>query len=119
MSRWSSRQLTLVAEAGSAASDAGADINAAVDYCASEAGPVVARRFIDAVEQGLGHVGRHPGLGAVSFAYHLDIPELRTWPLPKFAHVICYVECETRVDVWRILHGGRDFPSVLADETDT
>lgn len=97
---------------------AGADIDAAVEYYSSEAGPDVATRYIDALEQGLNHIGRHPGHGSLSFAYELDIPELRSWPLTRFPYVIFYVERETRIDVWRILHSPRDISFVLTDEAE-
>jgi toxin ParE1/3/4 len=95
---------------------AGADIEAAVEYYSSEAGPDVAMRYLDALEQGLNHIGRHPGHGSLRFAYELDIPELRSWPLARFPYVIFYVEREAHIDAWRILHTRRDSPAVVTDD---
>jgi toxin ParE1/3/4 len=97
---------------------AGADIDAAVEYYSSEAGPEITTDYIDALEQGLAHIGRHPRHGSLRFAYELDIPELRSWPLTRFPYVIFYVERETRIDVWRILHSRRDIPGVVTDEAE-
>jgi toxin ParE1/3/4 len=33
--------------------------------------------------------------------------------LPHFPHVIFYVEQADHVDVWRVLHGHRDVPSLM------
>ena len=70
----------------------------------SEAQPAIAAAFIDALQQGLAHIGHRPQNGSLRFAYELDIPELRTWPLTRYPYLVFYVEHERRVDVWRVLH---------------
>ena len=91
------------------------DINTALAHYLAEAGPAIAAEFIDALEQGLAHIGRHPHNGSLRFAFELDIPELRAWPLTRYPYLIFYVEHERRVDVWRVLHTRRDIPTALAD----
>jgi toxin ParE1/3/4 len=90
------------------------DINTAIAHYLAEAEPSIAAGFIDALERGLAHIARHPRNGSLRFAYELDIPELRTWPLPRYQYLVVYVEHESRVDVWRVLHMRRDSPTALA-----
>jgi len=91
------------------------DIDAALDYYRGEAGQAVAMRMVDAVERALTHVARHPHHGSLRLGYELGVPELRTWPVPRFPYLIFYVERDTRIDVWRVLHTRRDIPAALAD----
>jgi toxin ParE1/3/4 len=91
------------------------DIDAALDHYLSEAGVDVAARFAGSLERGIAHVGRHPHHGSLRFAYELDIPDLRCWPLPRFPYLLMYVERDTEIDNWRVLHTRRDIPSTLAD----
>ncbi|CAN5706307.1 MAG: type II toxin-antitoxin system RelE/ParE family toxin [Ilumatobacteraceae bacterium] len=90
------------------------DIDAAVDYYLTVAGDEVAGRFLDAAERALVHVGRHPHHGSLRFAYELDIPDLRAWPLTRFPYLVFYVETDTQIDVWRVLHTRRDIPAALS-----
>jgi toxin ParE1/3/4 len=94
------------------------DIDAAVDYYLTEAGHDVARRFIDVVELTLHRIGRHPHSGSLRFAYELDIPELRVWSLTRFPYLLFYVERESEIHVWRLLHTRRDIPAILAADND-
>jgi toxin ParE1/3/4 len=94
---------------------AAADIDTAADHFLAEAGPDVPGRFISAVERALHHIGRHPHSGSLRFSYELDIPELRAWPLTRFPYLVFYVEHDTEIDVWRVLHTSRDIPATLAD----
>ncbi len=91
------------------------DIDAALDHYCSEAGHDVAARFIGSVERAVTRIGRHPHNGSLRFAYELEIPDLRCWPVPRFPYLIMYVERDTEIDVWRVLHTRRDIPSTLVD----
>jgi toxin ParE1/3/4 len=91
------------------------DIDAALDHYLSEAGGEIAARFVGSVERAINHVGRHPHHGSLRFAYELDVPDLRCWPLSRFPYLVMYVERDTEVDVLRVLHTRRDIPSTLAD----
>ena len=93
------------------------DIDTAVAYLRTGGQRQVAASFIDTVEAALAHVGRHPHSGTLRFSYELDIPALRAWPLPRFPYLVCYVERDDEIDVWRILHARRDIPATLADPT--
>lgn len=90
------------------------DAGGAVDYFASEGGADLALRFIDALERALSHLGRHPLTGSLRYSYELDIPGLRSWPVPKFPYLVFYIAGAERVDVWRVLHAHRDVPAALA-----
>ena len=92
------------------------DADSAFDYLDAEAPPGTAEDFVDELERGFGHLSRHPLTGSLRFAFELDIPNLRTWPLNRFRYLIFYVASEDRVDVWRILHTSRDIPASLADD---
>ena len=92
------------------------DADSAFDYLDAEAPPGTAEDFVDELERAFGHLSRHPLTGSLRFAFELDIPNLRTWPLNRFRYLIFYVASEDRVDVWRILHTSRDIPASLADD---
>jgi len=91
------------------------DIDAALDHYCSEAGHDVAARFIGSVGRAITRIGRHPDNGSLRFAYELGIPDLRCCPLPRFPYLALYIERETEVDAWRVLHTRRDIPSTLAE----
>jgi toxin ParE1/3/4 len=94
------------------------DIDASLEYYLHEAGADVARRFISAVERAFASIGRTPRSGSLRFAYELEIPDLRCWPLSRFPYLVFYVEHPDHVDVWRLLHTRRDIPTTLADTSD-
>ena len=91
------------------------DIDAALVHYLSTAGNTVGARFIDAVERSLKHVARHPNSGSLRFAYELDLPDLRSWPLTRFPYVVFYIEQDSKIDVWRVLHTRRDIPAALGE----
>ena len=94
------------------------DIEAALDYYLTSAGVDVARRFLAAAQRGLSQLSRQPQVGSLRFAFELDIPELRAWPITKFPYLVFYVERDAEIDVWRLLHTSRDIPATLADRND-
>ncbi|MGH3298092.1 MAG: type II toxin-antitoxin system RelE/ParE family toxin, partial [Trebonia sp.] len=71
--------------------------------------------FVDALEDAYVILGQHPVIGAASYATELDIPELRSWALPRFSYVIFYVERKDHIDGWPVLHGRRDIPALVED----
>lgn len=86
------------------------DIDQALDHYLATAGEVVASAFVDALEDALGHVARHPASGSARYAHELDLPELRFWRVRGYPYLLFYVEREDRIDLWRVLHGERDLP---------
>ena len=92
-----------------------ADVDLAVDHYAHEAGADVALRFIDALEQAYGFIGETPAAGSPRWSHELNLPELRTVRLKAFPWLVFYVEFESHVDVWRVLHAKRDLPAWILD----
>ena len=92
------------------------DAEAAFGYLLAEAAPGTADNFVDALQQALDHLSRHPLTGSLRFAFELDIPELRTWSLNRFPYLVFYVCDNDDVDVWRILHAHRDIPASLRND---
>ena len=94
-----------------------ADIDSAVIYYRTEAGPAVALDFVEALEAAIDHLSQHPRVGSLRFAYELDIPGLRCWSLQRFPYLVFYLTAhDDRVDVWRVLHARRDIPASLATD---
>ena len=92
------------------------DIDTVAAYYRDEAGPQIALDFVDALEAALNHLRQHPLTGSLRFAYELEIPELRTWPLQKFPYLIFHVPDQNRIDIWRVLHARWDIPAHLTTD---
>jgi toxin ParE1/3/4 len=91
------------------------DIDEAVAYYLQEAGELVALGFVDALEEALKHIAKHPQTGSPRYAVELDLAGLRMWPLKRYPYLVFYAEQEQHVDVWRVLHGQRHIPAWLQD----
>jgi len=94
------------------------DVDGAVGRYLDDAGPEIASRCINAVERSFQQIGRQPHSGSLRFAYELDLPELRVWPLARFPYLVFYVERQHEIDVWRVLHSRRDLPVPLVGDND-
>lgn len=95
------------------------DADHALDHLEGEAPAGTADAFVDELQDALQHLSTHPLTGSLRYAFELDIPDLRTWPLQRFPYLIFYVADRGHVDVWRILHAHRDIPeSPTQGETD-
>jgi toxin ParE1/3/4 len=92
------------------------DVNDAIDNCLEEGAVQAALGFIDALEWAYSHLARRPDTGSTRYAYELDIPGLRSWPLKRYPHLIFYVNRTDHVDVWRVIDGSRDIPAWLRDK---
>ena len=90
------------------------DVEALAAYYREEAGRETALDFVDALEAAISHLQQHPHSGSLQYAFELDIPALRNWPLQKFPYLIFYKVAENRIDIWRILHARRDIPAHLS-----
>ena len=89
------------------------DVDAALNYYLGDGGDQAGLGFIEALEQACAHLSRHPAAGSPRYAHELNLPGLRFWPLTKYPHLVSYVECADRIDVWRVLHRERDIPAWL------
>ena len=92
------------------------DIAEALGHYLNEGADAAALDFIDALEQAYAHVARHPATGSMQYTHELNLPGLRFWPLKRFPYLVFYVEHESHIDVWRVLHGKRDIPNWLQDD---
>jgi toxin ParE1/3/4 len=94
------------------------DVEAAIDFYATEAGEAIALRFIDAVEAAYEAIRRHPATGSPRYGHELGLPGLRSQLLKGYPYLIFYVERDSHVDVWRVLHAQRDIPAWLQESQD-
>ena len=93
------------------------DIEQAVDHYRDAAGNQTALRFIDALARAFDHITRHPATGSPRYGHEVGLPGLRHWSLRRFPYLVFYVERNGQIDVWRVLHGGRDIPQWMRLET--
>ncbi len=96
---------------------AATDLDDAAEYYRQHAGEQIAIDFIDAVERGIRELGRRPQIGSLRFAYELEIPDLRASAISRFPYIVFYVDADDVVDVWRVLHTRRDFPTTPREPT--
>ncbi len=94
------------------------DVDEAIEYYRIEGGGNAALGFIEALEQAYLHIGRFHASGSPRYAHELKLPDLRSWPLRRYPHLVFYIERDDYIDVWRVLHGQRDIPGWMrqADE---
>ena len=85
-------------------------------YLAEE--PHMELGFLDALEKAYLHIQRHPGTGSLRYAHALDIPGLRFWPCQRFPQMVFYIERDDHIALVRVLHGSRDIPSTLQNDSD-
>lgn len=91
---------------------ADADILAAIDYYTVNV-PEYTLALLDDIEQKYQHIQQFPASGSLRYAYDLSLPELRVWACHRFPYLIFYVEYESHIEVWRVLHIKRDIPNSL------
>jgi toxin ParE1/3/4 len=94
------------------------DTEAASDYYEQEAGPDVARRFLEAVRASLDSIRDRPGAGSLRYADMLGIRGLRSRPVTGFPHLVFYLEEDAHIEVVRILHARSDIPTRLTEGDD-
>lgn len=93
------------------------DIEQALAYYAAEV-PHMELSFLDALEKAYLHIQRHPGTGSLRYAHALDIPGLRFWPCQRFPQMVFYIERYDHIALVRVLHGSRDIPATLQNDSD-
>ena len=91
------------------------DVDEALNHYMTEASPQAALGFVDALEAAYTQISRHPATGSLRYAHALNLPGLRIWPLANYPHLVFYLERESYIDLWRVLHGKRDIPAWLHD----
>lgn len=91
------------------------DVEAAVDHYAGEGAIDAAFSFIAALEQAYVLIGEAPATGSPRWSSELSLPGLRSRRLKGFPWIVFYMEFETHVDVWRVLHAKRDLPTWVVE----
>lgn len=91
------------------------DVEDVVTYYLNEDAEPAAFGFIDALEQAYAHISRHPATGSPRYAHELNLPGLRSWPLARYPYLVFYLERADHIDVWRVLHDGRDIPAWMQE----
>lgn len=82
-------------------------------YLVDEGSEQAALGLIAEIEKAYERLAKHPHVGSPRYAYELEIPGLRSWPLDRYPHLIFYIERENHVEVWRVLNSKRDIPAWL------
>ena len=80
-----------------------------------EAGVQAALGFVDELERAYRHIAQYPASRSSRYAWELDVPGLRSWPLKGYPHLVFYRERGDYIDVWRVLHGKRDIPAWMRE----
>ena len=90
------------------------DLAAHVLYLRREAGPEIASRFVDAVEEALARLEEFPELGRLR---HFRQPGLRSWMVPGFRRwLLFYVPIKNGVRLYRVIHSAMDLERELGGE---
>jgi len=92
------------------------DIDEAIAYYLAESSDEAALGFIVALERAYRHISGHAASGSSRCAVELNLPGLRSWPPRRFPHLVFYVETNDCIDVWRVLHSGRDIPAWMHEQ---
>lgn len=91
------------------------DVEEAVEYYLAEVSAAAALDFVDALEAAFRLLSEHPSAGSARYARELDLPGLRSRLVTGFPSIVCYLEREANVDVWRSLHTARDISAWLRE----
>jgi toxin ParE1/3/4 len=80
--------------------------------------PSAGERFIDAVEATLAQLKGAPGIGRAMELPHSQLAGIRFWSVRGFPnHLIVYRPVDDGIEMLRLVHGARDLPSLLTEET--
>lgn len=74
---------------------------------------MAAHGLVDALDNVLATIGRHPESGSPRFGEVLVVPGLRSWVIPGYPYLVFYLVSGRQVHVWRVLHSARDIPQSL------
>lgn len=92
------------------------DVDEAIDYYLKEHAGPAALGFIDALQAAFLQIARSPKTGSPRYAQELNIFGLRYLVLKRYPYLVFYVEFESHIDVWRVLHAQRDIPAWMQAE---
>ncbi len=89
------------------------DIDEAVAYYLADAGAAAALGFLEAFDQAMEHVCRHPATGSPRYGGMSGIGELRFWTLNRYPYSVFYRERDAAIEVVRVLHQSAGIPARL------
>jgi toxin ParE1/3/4 len=88
-------------------------------FLLEEDNPVVAQRFLAAVQAAVGKICQRPGIGAPKLIENPKLAGLRSSPVAGFPSIrIYYLVAGNNLRVIRILHGKRDINPMLENESE-
>ena len=89
------------------------DMRAIVAYIATD-NPDAAERFVPALEKTYAQLEALPGMGSVRHFGRKDLQGVRVIPVTGFEHyLLFYTATSTNIQVIRVLHAARDFPTIF------
>lgn len=89
------------------------DIDEVIEFYVGRGAPDAALRFIEQLKRAVDEIAVHPEAGSPRYGHELDLLGLRSRLITDFPYLVFYVERSDHIDVWRVLHGGRDIPEWL------
>ena len=92
-----------------------AEVEAAANWYAEQAGSALAEAFVAEVERVCALIAREPAMGSPRWGDALGLHGLRSWSLRRFPYLVFYVERRQQIEIWRVLHSTRDIPVTLAE----
>ncbi|MFP4076056.1 MAG: type II toxin-antitoxin system RelE/ParE family toxin [Halochromatium sp.] len=92
------------------------DVDEIIEHYLKTSPRAIVLGFVDALESAYAQIGSNPAIGSLRYAYELELPGLRSWPLKRYPYLIFYQEREKHIDVWRVLHGSRDVPRWMHEQ---
>ncbi|MEA3643576.1 MAG: type II toxin-antitoxin system RelE/ParE family toxin [Lamprobacter sp.] len=95
------------------------DVDEIIEYYLETSSEAIALGFVDALESAYAEIGSNPAIGSPRYAYELELPGLRSWPLKRYPYLIFYLERDAHIDVWRVLHGRRDVPLWMHEQDES
>lgn len=94
------------------------DLVQVVEFYSSGVSLPVARSFAAATQEVFWHLSYFPATGSLRYGREFGMPDLRLWPVSGFPYLVLYVEQESSIDIYRILHTARDIPASLTEGND-
>jgi toxin ParE1/3/4 len=87
-------------------------------YLLEEDAEEIAARFLEAVQETIRQLCKHPRMGSPRTFANPALDGLRSWPVQGFPAIrIYYMIAGKTLRIVRVLHGKRDISSLLEDES--
>lgn len=93
------------------------DVDEGAAWYGEQGGLALELAFASALQSATEKIAQHPGIGSMRYAGLLKTHALRFWPVSGFPYLIFYIERDSQLDIWRVLHTQRDIPEWMVEET--